>query len=322
MSKRLKLALALAAMLCVSGQAWPAVGRTFVASYGGDSNTSVNCAPTAPCRSFAAAMSVTASGGEVVVLDSAGYGPPITITQSVSITAPEGVYAGITVASGAGVSIATAGVVVTLTGLTMNGTGAGSSGIRMSGGAELTVDHCTFSNFSAGYAIYVDTPAALHVTNTLIRDSRTGLHAEGGATAVVSHTQILRTPDGIESFATAAGGTKTTVQVTDSVISGIPNTANGYSGALAYASAASETAVLTLVRSTISNDTYGVVSESTASGATALVSVSDCLITGISGYGLFQDQEAGSATLASFGNNTFYGNAVDQAGTITSASVK
>ena len=67
--------------------------RTFVASYGVDTSA---CSLASPCRSFAVAISKTNPTGEVIVLDSAGYGP-VTITQSVTITAPPGVYAGITV---------------------------------------------------------------------------------------------------------------------------------------------------------------------------------------------------------------------------------
>ena len=53
---------------------------------GNDANTSANCSPAAPCRTFAAALPVTNSGGEIVVLTSGGYGP-VNITQPVIITA-------------------------------------------------------------------------------------------------------------------------------------------------------------------------------------------------------------------------------------------
>ena len=78
-----------------------AAQRTFVASTGLDANP---CSIGAPCRSFGAAISHTDSDGEIIVLDSAGYGP-VTIIQSVSIIAPPGVYAGISVFSGDGVTI-------------------------------------------------------------------------------------------------------------------------------------------------------------------------------------------------------------------------
>src|SRR5436853_5663 len=76
--------------------------RTFVsAATGNDANP---CNRAAPCRNFAAAIAQTASGGEVVVLDSGGYGT-VTISQAVSLVAPPGVYAGISVFSGTGITI-------------------------------------------------------------------------------------------------------------------------------------------------------------------------------------------------------------------------
>ena len=80
--------------------------RTFVASVGSDAGP---CSITAPCRGFAAAVTKTSAGGEVIVLDSAGYGA-VTITKSVSIIAPPGVYAGISVFSGNGITVNAPGV--------------------------------------------------------------------------------------------------------------------------------------------------------------------------------------------------------------------
>src|SRR5215471_13629595 len=75
--------------------------RTFVSGGGNDLNA---CSRTAPCRTFGHAISQTSVGGEVIVLDSAGYGA-FTITQAVSIIAPPGIYAGISVFSGDGIDI-------------------------------------------------------------------------------------------------------------------------------------------------------------------------------------------------------------------------
>jgi hypothetical protein len=66
-------------------------------------------------------MTVTAANGEIVVLDSGGYGR-VTIDKSVSIVAPPGIYAGISVFAGQdGVTIFTPGITVVLRGLTING---------------------------------------------------------------------------------------------------------------------------------------------------------------------------------------------------------
>src|SRR5215472_4478503 len=94
--------------------------RTFVSGTGSDANP---CSLGAPCRSFAGALAQTSSGGEIAVLDTAGYGA-VTITQAVSIVNEEGVEAGITVTSGDGNTInAGSSDVVNLRGLTLVGAG-------------------------------------------------------------------------------------------------------------------------------------------------------------------------------------------------------
>jgi hypothetical protein len=75
--------------------------RTFVSGQGVDNPS---CSIVSPCRGFAAAVAATASGGEVIVVDSAGYGQ-VTITQSVSIIAPAGIYSGVSVMSGIGIEV-------------------------------------------------------------------------------------------------------------------------------------------------------------------------------------------------------------------------
>ena len=76
----------LIAFIAFSFPVQAAANRTFVSTGGSDSNTSLNCGATTPCRTFGAALSATNSGGEIVVLTSGGYGPA-TIRQAVTITA-------------------------------------------------------------------------------------------------------------------------------------------------------------------------------------------------------------------------------------------
>jgi hypothetical protein len=87
---RAALALGLLVAL-VSELAMPAAQRTFVASTGDDATASSNCSLVLPCRSFATALTQTLDGGEIIVVDSAGYAP-VVIDRSVSIIAPAGVY--------------------------------------------------------------------------------------------------------------------------------------------------------------------------------------------------------------------------------------
>jgi hypothetical protein len=81
--------------------------RTFVSGIGNDSFTSSNCPRTNPCRTLGQAYTVTQSGGEIIALDPAGYGP-ITITGPLSILGAEGTVVapatgttGITITAGA-----------------------------------------------------------------------------------------------------------------------------------------------------------------------------------------------------------------------------
>ena len=123
------------------------VTRTFVATTGNDSNTSVNCSPTAPCRTFTAALSVTNSGGEIVVLNSGGYGPA-TIAQAVTITAV-GVDASISVttAGANGLTINTSGN-VTLVGLNLHGEATGHDGILVQKVGFLRLFNMLIENFT------------------------------------------------------------------------------------------------------------------------------------------------------------------------------
>lgn len=115
-----------------------ATQRAYVSALtGSDANTATDCQATAPCRWFGGAISVVNPGGEIVAMDSGAYGT-VTIDKSISIIGAPGVYAGITVFSGSGITIATAGVKVLLEGLTLNGMG-GTHGIHMSAGDSLTV---------------------------------------------------------------------------------------------------------------------------------------------------------------------------------------
>jgi hypothetical protein len=140
--------------LLVSNHAHAQANRTFVSGHGTDSGS---CTLAAPCRSFAYAITQTAPAGEITVLDSAGYGS-VTITQSVTITNPGGVEAGITASSGNNAITITAPSTagITLRGLTLLGGGVGANGIvvNSSAGGSLNIVGCFIKDFTAsGIAI-------------------------------------------------------------------------------------------------------------------------------------------------------------------------
>jgi hypothetical protein len=160
--------IAAALVLLASPASSDAAQRTFVASYGVDANP---CSVTQPCRTFAAAVALTSANGEVIVLDSAGYGP-VTISQPVAIIASPGAYAGITVFSGDGITVGGTFGPVVLRGLTINGQG-GNRGIVVTYGV-VHVESCTVSNMAqSGIAFVGD--ARGFVIDSIVRSSGTGL---------------------------------------------------------------------------------------------------------------------------------------------------
>src|SRR6059036_2342289 len=69
--------------------------RTWVSGVGDDVNP---CSRTAPCKTFAGAISKTATGGEIDCLDPGGFGA-VTITKSITIDGTHGAGFGSILAS-------------------------------------------------------------------------------------------------------------------------------------------------------------------------------------------------------------------------------
>ncbi len=137
------LALTLGSLL-VASTAHAQATRTWVSGVGDDVNP---CSRTAPCKTFAGAISKTAAGGEISVLDPGGYGA-VTITKSMTISG-DGTLAGVSFGGANGIVVndsagATPGsIVVTLRNLSLLSvpTVPGLSAISMVSGAKLIVDH-------------------------------------------------------------------------------------------------------------------------------------------------------------------------------------
>src|ERR1041384_6492361 len=70
--------------------------RTWVSGVGDDVNP---CSRTAPCKTFAGAISKTAAGGEINCLDPGGFGA-VTITKSITIDGTHGAGFGSILPSG------------------------------------------------------------------------------------------------------------------------------------------------------------------------------------------------------------------------------
>jgi hypothetical protein len=328
MFRSIALAVGCSALLVCAGEA-RATQRTFVSVLGNDVNTASNCSNASPCRGFGAALTVTDSGGEIVVKDSGGYGA-VSIDKSVSIIAPEGVYAGISVFSGDGIGIATAGVNVRLKGLTINGLG-GTRGIHMTNGASLTVEGCVIRNFSSfpyGSGIAIDAGAQVHVLDSLLQGTYVGVSVQGGAKALLSRTRLLDGGYALSAF-TATSGQTVAVELAHAEIRNFVTgaSAEAYSGG---------TVVLRVSETVIVNNTYGV--NAIGSGGSVLASVTDSLVAdhsdcGIAGYGggtqlivgssralrnLYAFCQGSSAVVESTGDNTVRQSlTADTTGTVT-----
>src|SRR6266513_23547 len=166
-----RILLSLAAVAAVvslgAGAAQAQATRTWVSGVGDDANP---CSRTAPCKTFAGAISKTAASGEINCLDPGGFGA-VTITKAITI-ACEGVTAGVVVPGTNGI-IVNAGVNdnVTLRGIDINGAGTGLNGIRFLAGKALIVDNCQIYGFTTrGIDVALSAAASVDVKDTRINN--------------------------------------------------------------------------------------------------------------------------------------------------------
>lgn len=159
----------------VSSMAQAQATRTWVSGVGDDANP---CSRTAPCKTFAGAISKTAANGEIDCIDPGGFGT-VTITKSITIDGG-GTFASILSSLTTGVIVndgATATpntIVVSLRNLSINGAGTGTTGINYIAGKTLHVENCIISGIKGGtgHGIKVSLTNAGEVTveDTVIRD--------------------------------------------------------------------------------------------------------------------------------------------------------
>jgi len=184
MLKRLALSLTiLGAALTVLLSGAPASAqatRTWVSGVGDDANP---CSRTAPCKTFAGAISKTAAGGEINCLDPGGFGA-VTITKSISIICGESGESGVLV-SGTNAIIVQAGPSdkVLLEGLDIEGLGTGINGVGFNSGLQLIINKCKIHDFATqGVNVASNTANARVVINKseILFNGTSGNGATGG----------------------------------------------------------------------------------------------------------------------------------------------
>jgi len=167
--------------------------RTWVSGVGDDANP---CSRTAPCKTFAGAISKTAAGGEISVLDPGGFGA-VTITKAITING-DGTLAGILNAATNGIII-NAGVndKIVLRNISIHAPNNGLNGIRYLAGKNVLVDNVSISGFTlSGIEVSLTAAGNLEVKNSTISNGPTGIKMTSTAAfalATVTNTTITST---------------------------------------------------------------------------------------------------------------------------------
>ncbi|HVZ52995.1 MAG TPA: right-handed parallel beta-helix repeat-containing protein [Pseudolabrys sp.] len=211
-------------LIVSAGSAQAQATRTWVSGVGDDANP---CSRTAPCKTFAGAISKTAASGEINVLDPGAFGT-VTITKSITISS-EGFEAGVLGSGTNGININAASTdVVTLKGLDIEGAGTGLDGIKFLAGGALHVINSRikhFSNSGINFAPSSGNPK-LFVTDSYIEENGSGTNAgilirptsTATATVSVNRTQLNNNNIGFRIDTTAGGAVAATMR--DSMVSG------------------------------------------------------------------------------------------------------
>ncbi|MDH2344386.1 right-handed parallel beta-helix repeat-containing protein [Bradyrhizobium sp. SSUT77] len=208
--------------------------RTWVSGVGDDANP---CSRTAPCKTFAGAISKTAAGGEINCLDPAGYGA-VTIVKAISIYC-EGVVGSILASGTNGINVnAAATDHVVLRGLDIEGGGTGLKGINVLQAASVVIEHCFIRDFNSagGVGIFVNPSnfnSMLMIRDSVISHNGTAadgagvqINTNGGSSrATINNTAINKNFVGLNVLGTS------NVQVNNSNISENLSTGFALSGA-------------------------------------------------------------------------------------------
>lgn len=220
------IAGAIIALSLLTSPASAQASRTWVSGVGDDVNP---CSRTAPCKTFAGAISKTAVNGEINCLDPGGFGA-VTITKSITIDCHE-VYGSILNALTNGINVAFnsfAGTdvrkTVNLRNLSLQGFDTGLTGIRIFGagaGSFVNIEDCLINgNFGSPGTGIADqrTNGTLNVVNTTVRDMggsgfTIASAAAGLIKATLSNVKVINAASGIGVGAGAA------VHLSNSVVS-------------------------------------------------------------------------------------------------------
>ena len=300
MFKRSRKYFVLLALVCAGGVSTAAhaqATRTWVSGVGDDANP---CSRTAPCKTFAGAISKTAAKGVISILDPGGFGA-VTITKSITIDGG-GIKGSVLNSMTNGVVVnAGANDVVRLRDISIDGGGNGVNGVRFIAGGALILDGVKINDTSSGHGVLFspNVPARLVVNNCVISNNSGGqgiyvLPASGGSARVsINNTIISNNAGGVRAE------DKSVVSIQNSTISS--NNSHGVA-----ANSAAQPVEITVDHTQVTNNGVGVAGSAgvKSNGALASVIISDNVITG-NENGL---SISGGADIMSFGSNRITAN--------------
>ena len=310
------LALGLAIGLAVPIAAQAQATRTWVSGVGDDANP---CSRTAPCKTFAGAISKTAAGGEINVLDPGGFGA-VTITKSITILA-DGDVAGIAAPGTNGIIInAAATDVIVLKGLDIDGYGNTSlNGVKFINGGALHIYNCIIRNFKGGlpngFGVMFSPNSAseLYISDTIISGNGSagwgagvliGPQGTGNANVTINNSNIDNNEKGVWAY----GNDSTTamnITIQDSVVHG-----NGGDGVLASTIAGKSRIQINLDRTSVTGNvgTGAKADGAAASGSgSATVRIGSSVISSnVQGV-----SAVNAGVIQSYKNNSIAGNVTD-----------
>jgi hypothetical protein len=274
--------------------------RTWVSGVGDDANP---CSRTAPCKTFAGAISKTAPGGEIDALDPGGFGA-VTITKGITFDGGGGQVASILVAGTNGIVVAAGiGDTVVIRNLSINGIGGqGFSGIRFTSGKALRIENCNINGFSQrGIDISPNnvggTPPQVSVINTTSNDNTdSGIRSSVTQRVLVSIVNSRFDNNG--SYGVFAG------DFARFSVNGSDASGNGIAGFISLANTGD--VVMNISNSTASNNSVATNPSGAgiqAGGGTApsVVRLSGVVITSNFPNGMVTGS---NGTIVSFGNNS------------------
>ena len=293
MKTTLNLLTALVFVCAFASLAQAQAPRTWVSGVGDDVNP---CSRTAPCKTFAGAITKTAACGEINALDPGGFGA-VTITKSITIDGT-GTMAGIMASNTTGVSINVASTdIVTIRGLSIDGNCTGINGVRVFNTTPKTVniEDCVIFRFigdGVNWSTTGGTLGQLNIRNSVLRNNSDGVDVSS-TVGQVKGSFINSSFVGNNNGVRAKINSRLTANHCD--LSG-----NASNGALADGT----TGVVRISNSQISNNG----SNGVNGGSGGVVSISNCEIHNNTGSGALV---AAGGEVDTYSNNRILANGVD-----------